>query len=29
MFGFVKQIFVVAMMFFSCNVLDINSLKFA
>ena len=28
MFGFVKQIFVAAMMFFSCNVLNINSLKF-
>ena len=28
MCGFVKQIFVAAMMFFSCNVLNINSLKF-
>ena len=27
MFGFVKQIFFVAMMFFSCNVLNVNPLK--
>ena len=27
MFGFAKKIFVSAMMFFSCNVLNVNSLE--
>ena len=27
MFGFLKQIFVSTMMFFSCNVLTVNSLE--
>ena len=27
MFGFVKQIYVSAMMFFSCNLSNVNSLK--
>ena len=28
MFGFVKQIFVSAMMFFGCNASDVNSLRY-
>ena len=27
MFGFIKKVFVVAMTFFDCNVLNVNSLK--